>query len=102
MRPRAPSEISVASRTLTNICTQEVHTTAHSTVSSAGAIESIVFDPSCEGFSVIEDEYQPPTDESQGRAYVVVTRKDGTKAELLPLLRNVVEYWRRKIYEEGS
>jgi len=70
---------------------------AHSSVSSAGTIESIVFDRSCEGISAIEDEYQVSAEDSPGRAYVVVTRKDGTKIEFLPLLRKVVDYWRGKL-----
>jgi hypothetical protein len=77
---------------------------ARSSVSSTGAIESIDFDQSCEGIVAIEEDYQQhgSGDHLESRPRVVLTRKDGSKVECLPLLQGVVEYWRKTIYKNDA
>jgi hypothetical protein len=72
---------------------------AHSSVSSGGAISSIIFDASFSDLKAIEDEYEPESNMSEGRSFVLFTRKDGSKAEFLPLLQNVVQYWCDVLYD---
>lgn len=70
----------------------------HSSISSAGAIESISF--ADEDAEVKELEEKWPGD-SRGNNYesrVVYVRKDGQRMEFLPVLDKTIEYWKTKLY----
>ncbi len=63
---------------------------AHSNVDSSGAIESILLsdDPN---LSKVEEEYL------SDQPMVVFTRRDGSTLEFLPVLEQVVAYWRSSL-----
>jgi hypothetical protein len=66
---------------------------AHASVSSAGAIVSVeLMDSDSEIASLFEDY-------DGARAAVVFVRKDGSKAEFLPVLDKVLDYWRGALCE---
>lgn len=74
------------------------HFKAHATVLSGGAIESITFEGPDAELIKIMDEFENETSTQEMRAFVQFTRKDGTKAEMLPVLKCVVDFWFNFIY----
>ena len=63
---------------------------AHSTVSSAGSIDSIQLADDSD-LEMVSEEYV------EDRYTVVFTRKDGTRHEFLPALERVVDFWRESL-----
>jgi hypothetical protein len=50
---------------------------------------------------MIEEEYVNSKAPQESSSKVVFTRKEGTKAEFLPALENVVQYFRNLIYRHA-
>jgi hypothetical protein len=64
----------------------------HSNIDSSGAIESIEL-PNSQELTRVAEDY------AANRSFVVFTRKDGSTLEFLPVLEQVVDYWRQAIYD---
>jgi hypothetical protein len=71
----------------------------HSSVSSCGSIESIEL-PGDENLRGLEEDYDRGGG-PDGRVCVVLTRKDGSRAEFLPLLDTVVDCLRKLVYADS-
>ena len=73
---------------------------AYSSIDSTGSIESIELCDS-ENVTMVEEEYFNSEVFQENTSKVVFTRKDGTKAEFLPELESVVEYFRNLVYQKA-
>jgi len=74
---------------------------AHSTVNSSGAIESVEL-PGSEDLTYIAEEYSAGPTPDSGKFSVVFTRRDGSRSEFLPVLQATIAYWHTKIYRGGA
>lgn len=66
----------------------------HSSVSSAGAIESVTFTNEVGELTEIQEEMDSNTKDSNFRTKVIFTKKNGTRVEFLATLKTVIEFWR--------
>ena len=76
---------------------------AHSTVSSAGAIESLRLE--WDEYLAVESDYLDEfLDDSAERPQpaVFVTRKDGSRSEVMPILQAVIEFYGRNLWMQES
>ena len=71
----------------------------YETVSSCGAIESLQIADDENLAEIAEDYFD--TGEHEGRAAVIFTRKDGSKAEFVPKLEKVVSCFRDILYQNA-
>ena len=65
----------------------------HSSVSSTGAIETVTIDDFDSDLKQLEEGFIDEVDETQNASKVIFTRKDDKRAEFLPVIKEVMEFW---------
>lgn len=70
----------------------------HSSVSSTGAIDSITLENENEELAEIEEDWKRAPKDNSFKPKVIYTKKDGKKAEFLPTLEAVIQYWEKELF----
>ena len=69
----------------------------HSSVSSAGAIESITLENEDEEVTEMEEKWERDPKDNSFKSKVIFTKKDGQQGEFLPTLEAVIQYWEKEL-----
>lgn len=70
----------------------------HSSISSAGAIESISFADEDAEVNVLEEEYPGNSRGNNNESRVVYVRKDGQRMEFMPVLDKIIEHLKNMLW----